>query len=143
MGFDIRFIKPNRLPLTARMERIVSEGTVILTVRFGMTPSKMMPIEFTVVDVPMAYNAILGLPSLTATQAVVSPYQKVKFPTGNGIGELLGDQAATRICYVQATKMKAPPIGFVDNFYFRIGDEEIRHDKLSAKPTSSMIILAK
>ena len=63
--------------------------------------------EFTVVNLPMAYNVILGRPSLNAARAVVSTYHlKMKFPTGYGVGEVCRDQAAARVCSVQAAKAK-------------------------------------
>lgn len=56
-------------------------------------------------NISMAYNAILGRPSLNAAQAAISTYYlKMKFPTGNGVGEILSDQVPARLCCVQALK---------------------------------------
>ncbi|KAK3031544.1 hypothetical protein RJ639_035457 [Escallonia herrerae] len=50
-------------------------------------------LDFLVVKVPSAYNAILGQPELNQLQAVVSTYHlKMKFPTENEIGKVKGDQ---------------------------------------------------
>ena len=63
--------------------------------------------EFTVVNLPMAYDITLGRPSLNAARAVVSTYHlKMKFSTGYGVGEVCGDQAAAHICSVQVAKAK-------------------------------------
>ncbi|KAL0315185.1 UNVERIFIED_CONTAM: hypothetical protein Scaly_2881600 [Sesamum calycinum] len=48
---------------------------------------KTMMVRYLVVDIPSAYNIILGRPTLNQFQAVVSTYHlKVKFPTSNEIG---------------------------------------------------------
>lgn len=63
--------------------------------------------EFTVVDVLMAYNVILGQPSLNAIYTVVSTFHlKIQFLTDDGIDKVLGDQVAVRSCSVQAAKPK-------------------------------------
>ncbi|KAL0458687.1 UNVERIFIED_CONTAM: hypothetical protein Slati_0495900 [Sesamum latifolium] len=60
-------------------------------------------LKFLVVDVPSAYNVILGRPTLTAFQAVISIYHmKIKFPTPGGVGEVQGDHLQSRKCYVEA-----------------------------------------
>ncbi|KAF3455858.1 hypothetical protein FNV43_RR00500 [Rhamnella rubrinervis] len=63
--------------------------------------------EMIVVDAPSAYNMILGRPWLHSMQAVPSTYhQKIKFPSGEKVEELLGDQSAARLCYVKALNGK-------------------------------------
>ncbi|KAL0361192.1 UNVERIFIED_CONTAM: hypothetical protein Sradi_3803700 [Sesamum radiatum] len=56
------------------------------------TARKTYLLKFLVVDVPSAYNVILGRPTLNTFQAVISTYHmKIKFPTPGGIGEVQGD----------------------------------------------------
>ncbi|KAL0462748.1 UNVERIFIED_CONTAM: hypothetical protein Slati_0162400 [Sesamum latifolium] len=50
-------------------------------------------VNFLVVDMPSAYNLILGRPTLNTFHAVVSTYHmKLKFPVGDNMGEVRGDQ---------------------------------------------------
>ncbi|KAK3020004.1 hypothetical protein RJ639_004049 [Escallonia herrerae] len=84
------------------------EGIIALLVAIGTprTQANLM-LDFVVVKVPSAYNAILGQPTLNHLQAVVSTYHlKMKFPTENGIGEVKGDQTTTRQCYVTSCRSK-------------------------------------
>ena len=49
-------------------------------------------LKFLRVDIPSAYNAILGSPMLNAFQAVTSTYHmKIKFSIPRGVGEVQGD----------------------------------------------------
>ncbi|KAL0421292.1 UNVERIFIED_CONTAM: hypothetical protein Slati_3152100 [Sesamum latifolium] len=85
------------------------------------TARKTCLLKFLVVDVPSAYNVILGRPTLNTFQAVISTYHmKIKFPTLGGIGEVQSDPLQSRRCYVDAvrrgekrggddTQNKAPP----------------------------------
>jgi BarA-like signal transduction histidine kinase len=58
-------------------------------------------VDFLVVDCPSAYNVIIGRPTLNRLRAVTSTYHLlVRFPTENGIGEMKGDQAMARECYL-------------------------------------------
>jgi hypothetical protein len=58
-------------------------------------------VNFLVVDCPSAYNVIIGRPTLNRLRAVTSTYHLlVRFPTENGIGEMKGDQAMARECYL-------------------------------------------
>ncbi|KAK2658617.1 hypothetical protein Ddye_005150 [Dipteronia dyeriana] len=51
------------------------------------------------VNNPFTYNAILERPFLSVLQRVLSVYHNVlKFPVGNEVGEVRGDQHATRKC---------------------------------------------
>ena len=48
-----------------------------------------------------AYNAILGRPTFNSWKAVTSTYHlMIKFPIEYGVGEVHGDQVATRECYI-------------------------------------------
>ncbi|KAL0385956.1 UNVERIFIED_CONTAM: hypothetical protein Sradi_2989900 [Sesamum radiatum] len=60
---------------------------------------------FLVVDMPSAYNLVPGCPTLNTFQAVISTYHmKLKFPVGNEIGEVQGDQYTAKKCYIEAIK---------------------------------------
>ncbi|KAL0416458.1 UNVERIFIED_CONTAM: hypothetical protein Slati_3477700 [Sesamum latifolium] len=59
-----------------------------LTLGAGVARRTCM-LKFLGVDVPSAYNVILGRPTLNAFQAVISTYHmKIKFPTPGGVGEV-------------------------------------------------------
>ncbi|KAL0437547.1 UNVERIFIED_CONTAM: hypothetical protein Sradi_0462600 [Sesamum radiatum] len=62
-----------------------------------------MPIKFLVVDIPSAYNVILGHPTLNAFRAIISTYHlKIKFPVVGGVGEVQADIIQARKCYMEA-----------------------------------------
>nr|XP_009387769.1 PREDICTED: uncharacterized protein LOC103974627 [Musa acuminata subsp. malaccensis] len=67
-------------------------GAVTLPLTLGNSSrSKTVMTTFLVVDLPTAYNAILGRPTLNKVRAVVSTYyQTIKFPTHAGVGEVTG-----------------------------------------------------
>ncbi|KAL0401869.1 UNVERIFIED_CONTAM: hypothetical protein Slati_4216800 [Sesamum latifolium] len=70
-------------------------GQISLPISLGFEPTrKTRIVRFLVVDMPSAYNLILGRPTLNAFQAVISTYQ----------GEVQGDQYTARRCYVEAIK---------------------------------------
>nr|XP_009414377.1 PREDICTED: uncharacterized protein LOC103995508 [Musa acuminata subsp. malaccensis] len=73
-------------------------GAVTLPLTLGAPPrTKTVLSTFLVVDLPTAYNAILGRPTLNKIRAVVSTYHKtVKFPTYAGIGEVWGSPRESR-----------------------------------------------
>ncbi|KAK3011303.1 hypothetical protein RJ639_011478 [Escallonia herrerae] len=85
---------------------VAPEGIIALPVAIG-TPLAQANfiLDFVVVKVPSAYNAILGRPALNQLQAVVLTYHlKMKFPTEHGIGEVKGDQTIARQCYVTSCR---------------------------------------
>ncbi|KAK3043359.1 hypothetical protein RJ639_002661 [Escallonia herrerae] len=87
---------------------VAAEGIIALPVAIGTPPAQAnFILDFVVVKVPSAYNAILGRPALNQLQAVVSTYHlKMKFPTEHGIGEVKGDQTIARQCYVTSCRPK-------------------------------------
>ncbi|KAK2996935.1 hypothetical protein RJ639_026503 [Escallonia herrerae] len=87
---------------------VAAEGIIALPVAIGTPPAQAnLMLDFVVVKVPSAYNAILGRPALNRLQAVVSTYHlKMKFSTEHGIGEVKGDQTTARQCYVTSCRSK-------------------------------------
>ncbi|XP_073137176.1 uncharacterized protein [Henckelia pumila] len=64
-------------------------------------------VSFIIVDAPSAYNAILGRPAMTTFMAfALALHQKIKFPVGNEIGEVQGDQVIARKCYVEDVRIE-------------------------------------
>ena len=55
-----------------------------------------------VVEVPTAYNTIIGLPTLHKVKAVITPYLlQLQFEADNGsVGTMQGDQRIARECYL-------------------------------------------
>ncbi|KAL0285740.1 UNVERIFIED_CONTAM: hypothetical protein Scaly_2810300 [Sesamum calycinum] len=69
-------------------EVVHSRGMISLPLTLGETPLGMAHVlKFLVVDIPSAYNVILGRPTLNAFQAVVSTYHMIiKFLVNGGVG---------------------------------------------------------
>ncbi|KAL0403758.1 UNVERIFIED_CONTAM: hypothetical protein Sradi_2016600 [Sesamum radiatum] len=87
-------------------EVVHPRGMVSLPLTMGRgTTRKTCLLKFLVMDVPSAYNVILGRPMLNTFQAVVSTYHmEIKFPTLGEIGEVQGDPLQSRRCYVEAVR---------------------------------------
>ncbi|KAL0356462.1 UNVERIFIED_CONTAM: hypothetical protein Sradi_4093100 [Sesamum radiatum] len=87
-------------------EVVHPRGMISLPLTMGAgTTQKTCMLKFLVVDVPSTYNVILGRPTLTTFQAVISIYHmKIKFPTLGGVGEVQGDHLQSRKCYVEAVR---------------------------------------
>lgn len=90
-----RLLTNGLTPMTSSLTRLTSDsilplGTVNLYVTFEcMAYSKIISSKFIVVDIPLAYNAIIGQPTLNKLRAMVSIYHIVmKFPIKTNIGEL-------------------------------------------------------
>ena len=83
-------------------DKVCSVGIITLPIMvdtYLKTISKT--VDFLVVNCLLAYNAIIGRPTLNRLQAVTSMYHLlVKFPTEHGIGEVRGDQIAAKECYL-------------------------------------------
>ncbi|XP_064967018.1 uncharacterized protein LOC135613949 [Musa acuminata AAA Group] len=82
-------------------------GAITLPLTLGAPPrSKTVMTTFLVIDLPAAFNAILGRPTLNKVRAVVSTYyQTVKFPTHAGTGEVTGSPRESRRCYLTAVSL--------------------------------------
>ncbi|XP_073131620.1 uncharacterized protein [Henckelia pumila] len=83
-------------------------GLVHLPLTLGKSNScKTRIVSFIIVDAPYAYNAILGRPAMTTFMAVASAlHQKIKFPVGNEVVEVQGDQVIARKCYVEEVRIE-------------------------------------
>ena len=89
-------LQPINASLVGFIENSIQvDGAIALLMTAGKKPCQAtMTLTFLVVQVPSAYNAILGRPSLNTFQAVVSTiYLLMKFSTSNEIGEAHADQS--------------------------------------------------
>ena len=72
------------------------------------TGSETMEVDFIVVDAYSPYIAIVAKPWLHTLGAVSSTlHQKIKYPSGGKIEEILGDQTMARQCMVAAIRHKS------------------------------------
>jgi len=79
---------------------VISRGQIRMLVQAG---SEVVEIDFIVVDAYSPYTAIVARPWLHTLGAVSSTlHQKVKYPSGDRIKELIGDQSMARQCLVSA-----------------------------------------
>src|SRR4051812_7877816 len=121
MGIDNSNLKPcvGRLVSFAGHE-VPIIGIISLLLTLGTWPKAATEmVEFLVIDMPSAYNGILGRTSQASFGAIPSiKHQVMKFPTEAGIGEVRSDQSASRNCYLTSMKNKglaeSLPIDFLD-----------------------------
>ncbi|XP_065050290.1 uncharacterized protein LOC135680338 [Musa acuminata AAA Group] len=88
-------------------ESISPLGAIVLPLTLGEAPrTKTVMTTFLVVDLPTAYNAILGCPTLNKLRALISTYHRiVKFSTRAGVGEAKGSPRESRRCYLIAISL--------------------------------------
>ncbi|XP_015955638.1 uncharacterized protein LOC107480035 [Arachis duranensis] len=86
-------------------------GYISLHKTFGKgTQSRTLSIDYIVVNVSSAYNALIGRTTLNQLAAVVStPHLCMKFSTLEGITTIKGDQKLTRHCYNESLNLKGNP----------------------------------
>ena len=83
---------------------IIPKGQIRLPVHTG---SKVVEVDFIVVDAYSPYIAIVARPWLHTLRAVSSTlYQNVKYPSEGQIKEILGDQSMAWQCLVAAIQHK-------------------------------------
>ena len=74
------------------------------------TGSETVEVDFIVVDAYSRYTAIVARLWLHTLGAVSSTlYQKIKYPSGGQIEEILGDQTMARQCMVAAIQHRPEP----------------------------------
>ena len=83
---------------------IIPNGQVKLPVQAG---SEIVEVDFIVVDAYFSYTAIVARPWLHTLGAVFSTlHQKIKYPSGGKVEEILGDQTMARQCMIAAIRHK-------------------------------------
>ena len=112
-------------------ERVLPLGSIQLVLTVGDPLCQTTTVvRFLIVDAPLAYNILLGRPSLNAIRVIPSAYHMViKIPTENGVGMVRGDQCVARECYPASMKQKT-----VGSIYM---NELDMRDEVSIQPTPS------
>ena len=83
---------------------IIPKGQIRLPVQTGL---ETVEVDFIIVDAYSPYTAIVTRPWLHTLGAVSSTlHQKIKYPSGGKIEEILGDQTMARQCMVAAIRHK-------------------------------------
>jgi len=77
-----------------------------LSIRVGdKGNSRTVDVNFLVLDIPVAYNVILGRPTLEEIKVVITPYLLMQFELDDGqVGKLYGDQNTACECYYVSLK---------------------------------------
>ncbi|XP_072074022.1 uncharacterized protein [Arachis hypogaea] len=111
-AFDKLRAYPNSL-FKLRDAPIQLLGYIPLHTTFGKGNwSKTLSIDYIVVDVSSAYNALIGQTMFNQLTAVVSiPHLCMKFPTTEGIATIKGDQKLARRCYNESLNLNGHPRG--------------------------------
>ena len=79
---------------------VIPRGQIRLHIQ---TDSKVVEVDFIVVDAYSPYTAIVARPWLHALGAVSSTlHQKVKYPSKGQVKEIVGSQSMARLCMVAA-----------------------------------------
>ena len=104
-GLNLRAedLTPYASPLVSFEGRtIIPRGQIRLPVQAG---TEVVEVDFIVVDAYSPYTAIVARPWLHALGAVSSTlHQKIKYPSGDKIAEILGDQTVARQCMIAAIR---------------------------------------
>ena len=95
-------------------------GVAELTIEFGdrkTKDTKTVRSLFNIVDLPLAYNGIIGRPILYEIDAATSIRRLLmKIPLDNRVITILRDQTMSQQCYQMATKppLEAFPLAFLE-----------------------------
>ncbi|XP_073137629.1 uncharacterized protein [Henckelia pumila] len=110
MRIDNAQLTPISTPLVGFSREVVKAlGEITLPLSLGSYPRRVTKmVNFLVVNASSAYNVILGCPSLNMFKAIGSTYHiKLKFPTSEGIGEVVGDSRLARECHASILRVPA------------------------------------
>uniref|UniRef100_A0A803KUG0 Uncharacterized protein n=1 Tax=Chenopodium quinoa TaxID=63459 RepID=A0A803KUG0_CHEQI len=111
MRIGRKYLTPVSYPVIGfNRSTVRPEGSIALQVRMGEGPAvRDVMAEFLKIDVPSAYNAIVGRPLIHDLQAVVSTYHLTMVYVSNaGATEhVRGSQTMARECYVSALKQSS------------------------------------
>ena len=108
LGLRAEDLTPYSSPLMSFEGKvIVPKGQIRSPVQTG---SKTVEVDFIMVDAYSPYTAIVARPWLHTLGAVSSTlHQKIKYPSGGQIEEILGDQTMARQCMVAAIRHRPEP----------------------------------
>ena len=94
---------------------VVPKGQIRLPVQTG---TDVVEVDFIMVDAFSPYTAIMGRPWLHSLGAVSSTlHQKVKYPSGGQVLEIVGSQSMARQCLIVAIqhKLEVDPLTITEN----------------------------
>ena len=105
LSLRVEDLTPYSFPLVSfKGKVIIPKGQIRLLVQTG---SETVEVDFIVVDAYSPYTAIVARPWLYTLVAVSSTlHQKIKYPSGGKIEEILGDQTMAQQCMVAAIRHK-------------------------------------
>ena len=105
LNLKVEDLTPYSSPLVSFEGKIIiPKGQVRLPVQTG---SEVVEVDFIVVDAYSPYTAIVARPWLHTLGAISSTlHQKVKYPSGDQIKEILRDQVLARQCIVATIQHK-------------------------------------
>ena len=109
MGGSVTDLKVIKSPITSFCGgKTEPMGVAELTIEFGnreTKDTKTVKSLFNIVDLPLAYNDIIGRPILYEIDAATSVRRLLmKIPLDNRVITILGDQTMSQQCYQIATK---------------------------------------
>ena len=105
LGLKPEDLTTYRSPLVSfKGKMVIPKGQIRLPVQSG---ADVVEVDFTVVDAFSLYTAIMGRPWLHSLGAVSSTlHQKVKYPSGGQVLEIVGSQSMARQCLIATIQHK-------------------------------------